>query len=273
MTMKKILPTLVLFFAVWMLDAQTALQEIPANCIVYVTGQTSAVMKDPVNGRMLCMFLTKKKLSPADLCGDFSGGVTPDGSAKIVAIMKKPKADQVVQTIFKEKTRKKISVSPDKRKITFVSAAPRNDSSGKEDRRKEFLQTIADAKLKNPVFVLAFLGTDVPEGMEDNLIWHGLQRYADKALFSIEELPGNQFRCMARIICPSAEDAEKCRAKINDALAIIAETEQSTEFTKRVNTVVSGHVLTAEVKIYSMEILACGFRVKLLLNRFGGAGE
>lgn len=267
--MKKLLSILALLLITWSISAQQQpLQELPADCIVYISGQTTSLMKDPISGRMISLFLTKNKLIPGDLCGTFAGGITVDGSAKIVAILQKPCAAQVVGTLFKEDTRKRIRISPDNRKLTFLSAAPRKQNGAAGDRRKEFSQIVAG--MKDPVCVLAFLGTDVPEGMEDNLIWSGLQRYADCAVFSMEELRGFSFLCRARIVCPTAEDAQKCSEKLNDALGVIADAEKSTDFTRRVKVNVAENVLTAEIVIRNFELLACAFRVKILLNHFGG---
>lgn len=268
--MKKIFSIVLLLCTVWCLFAQTTLQEIPANCIVYVTGRTSSVMKDPVTGRMICMFLTKNKLTPADLSCEFSGGITLDGSAKIVARLQTPKGDQLVKHLLKKEDQKRIRVSADRRQLTFLSAEPRKQPADGQDRRKEFSRIVAS--IKKPVFVLAFLGTDVPEGMEGNLIWAGIQRYADNAVFSMEELAGGNFLCQARFVCSSAADAERCREKLNYALAVIAEAEQSTQFTKRIQISGDQHILTVKVSIQSVELLACVLRLKFLLDHFDGGG-
>lgn len=269
--MKKVFSVLVLLICVWSLSAQNPLQEIPADCIVYFGGNSNSIMNDPVTGRMICMFLTKNQLKPRDLCCKFAGGITVDGSAKIVAFMQTPNADQVVRFLFKEGRRKNISVSPDKRKITFLSATPRNGKPHPADKRKEFLQIIGG--MKNPVFVLAFLGTDVPEGMEDNLIWSGLQRYADKVVFSVEERPEYKLLCRIQLTCPSAKDAESCRKKLHSVFSVISNAEESTAFTDRIQINRKDSVLSVSIVIQRMELISCALRLKLLMNHFNSSSD
>ena len=266
--MKKILAVLILFIAAWTSTAQDPLQEIPSGCMVYAVGNTAALMNDPLTGRMACMFLTKNKLNVQDLYGRLAGGITPEGHAKIVMKLQKPTAHQIVQHVFREQTRRKMQVSADKKKITFHSGKYKEPVAGKGDRRKEFLQLLAASGVKEPLGALAFLGTDVPEGMEGNLIWFGLRKYAEKAVFSMEGRPGNTIYCQARIVCRSAEDAAECQEKMRSALDVIREAEQTDAFTKRVRIATSGNVLTAQVTIQSVELLACAFRLKTLLDQY-----